>query len=421
MRILARILVGVLILVAMLGGLVILVTQGEPLVPGSSALDEAQRAWARGWIKTHDPRRRPYGKRTVVAVSEAEASLLANYLISRLGPGQAQVRIGPGRAELLASIGLPWNPGGAWLNLGLDLAVAGGLPQVQAARVGGLPLPQGLAKALAERAMEGLSRARVLESLDLTPGRAVVAYTWRRGVLDTVGTHLLAPDDQARVLFYQAEALALAAKGPAGKPLPLADLLTRLLVRAQARSLGADPVAENRAVLAATAAFANRRLVRDLDAGDSGAAAPPMPQVLLRGRGDLAQHFATSAAVAAQGSSLISDAVGLYKELTDANGGSGFSFADLAADRAGVRFAELATGGRDGALRVQRAAASGLAEDDFMIDIQGLPESIGKGRFQRLYGGTQGAGYRALVEKTEARIGRLPVHRPAQRPAAGQG
>lgn len=416
MGILSRLLAVVVLLAAGLVGLVALVSEGRPLVaagsePGGAALDDGQRAWARRWLRANDPRGLPDGAKVSLSISEAEATLLANYLIAPLDTGRASVTIGHGRAELLGSIRPPWNSSGAWLNLSLELVAGSGLPEIQAARVGGLPLPAGLIRLLAGRALEGLSRARVLDALALTPGQARVAYTWRRGAVDAVGTNLLAPEEQALVLLYQADAMALAAAGASAQPLPLAELLTGLLRKAQARSKGGDPVVENRAALAAAFAYANRRLVRDLAAGAGPARQPPMRSVVLRGRRDLAQHFTSSAMVAAQGSSLVSDAIGLFKELSDSDGGSGFSFVDLAADRAGVRFAELATGDAIGATQVEVAAVTGLDEDDFMIRIEGLPEAIPRVRLEQVYGGTRGDAYRRLVGVVEARIGRLRLYR----------
>ena len=52
---------------------------------------------------------------------------------------------------------------------------------------------------------------------------------------------------------------------------------------------------------------------------------------------DLAQHFIASAAITSSINGQIAKAVGEEKELNDANGGSGFSFIDLAADKAGTR------------------------------------------------------------------------------------
>ena len=114
-------------------------------------------------------------------------------------------------------------------------------------------------------------------------------------------------------------------------------------------------------------------------------------------------------------------AVGLFKELADANGGSGFSFADLAADRAGVHFAELATGDAPGAALVQRSARAGLGEADFMIDLKGLPEALSSTQFERDYGGTQGESYLALVEHIERRIAGLRLYRLAQGHPEGEG
>jgi hypothetical protein len=139
-----------------------------------------------------------------------------------------------------------------------------------------------------------------------------------------------------------------------------------------------------------------------------------MHPITLAGRRDLAKHFTSSAALAAQGGSLFSDAVGLFKELTDANGGSGFSFPDLAADRAGVRFAELATGGPQQAGLLQHAARAGLAEGDLMIELQGLPEALTREQFERDYGGTQGEPYLALAEHIERRIDGLRLYRLVQ-------
>ncbi len=63
----------------------------------------------------------------------------------------------------------------------------------------------------------------------------------------------------------------------------------------------------------------------------------PHWRTLLRGRADLRLHFVYAAALQVLAEEGLSYALGELKELLDANrGGSGFSFADLAADRAGT-------------------------------------------------------------------------------------
>jgi hypothetical protein len=137
--------------------------------------------------------------------------------------------------------------------------------------------------------------------------------------------------------------------------------------------------------------------------------------VLLDGRVDLAQHFMTSAAIAIRGGDTLSELSGLFKEVADSRGGSGFSFADLAADRARSRFALLATRDPEGARAIQALARRGLAEGDFMPATAGLPEGLNHA--QRVAGLSSPASptYRRLTSQIERRIDALPVHRGAVR------
>ena len=51
--------------------------------------------------------------------------------------------------------------------------------------------------------------------------------------------------------------------------------------------------------------------------------------MLLNRRDDFPKHFIISAALAAHAGTPLSDAVGVYKEIADSRGGSGFSFGTL--------------------------------------------------------------------------------------------
>ncbi len=74
--------------------------------------------------------------------------------------------------------------------------------------------------------------------------------------------------------------------------------------------------------------------------------------MLLHGRHDLPRHFMGSAAIAVSGGGALSQAIGLFKEIDDSRGGSGFSFVDLLADRVGTRFGSLAVASRASARRI---------------------------------------------------------------------
>src|SRR5690606_20008342 len=66
----------------------------------------------------------------------------------------------------------------------------------------------------------------------------------------------------------------------------------------------------------------------------------------MQGRPDLAKHFFVSANILALVGPGTANSVGLAKELVDADGDSGFSFADMSANRAGVHFGQRVLGGK---------------------------------------------------------------------------
>ena len=123
--------------------------------------------------------------------------------------------------------------------------------------------------------------------------------------------------------------------------------------------------------------------------------------VTLDGRDDFPKHFLISAAIAAEAGSPLADAIGLYKEVEDSRGGSGFSFNDIAADRAGTRFGELAV---KAPRKLQAALAAGVRERDFMPNVSDLPEFMPEAEFKTRYGGIGAPAYQKMMADIEARI-----------------
>jgi hypothetical protein len=119
-------------------------------------------------------------------------------------------------------------------------------------------------------------------------------------------------------------------------------------------------------------------------------------------------HYLISAALAAEAGGPFADAVGVFKEVLDARGASGFSFNDLAADRAGTRFGLLAR--RSPAL-VQARLAAELRDEDLLPDIRDLPESLRPAEFTARYGAIGSPAYQRLLADIEARLDRLPLYR----------
>ena len=125
----------------------------------------------------------------------------------------------------------------------------------------------------------------------------------------------------------------------------------------------------------------------------------------LLGRPDWPKHYALSAALAIIEHPLVSDAGGLMKEQLDSlTRGSGFSFGDLAADRAGVRFAQAATSSEQVAYAMQMRLQRGFSIAEFFPSANDFPENLTVEQFRDHFGGVGTKRYREEVKRIEAEL-----------------
>ncbi|HSW03456.1 hypothetical protein [Aquabacterium sp.] len=371
--------------------------------------------------RLHDPRRAAIGQLRRVPLSERDVDLLVYQAARRWLRADTQVRLHTGRMLLQASVAAPL---GAWLNIELTLLQIGELPVVERLRVGRLPLPASWAlpvlRAVAERRgvqTDALLAVDWIERVSISSGRLMISYRLGPDTLNRLRAALVAPMDQQRLRAYS-DRLAMLANEVSGNEVSMARLLPPLMALAAERSAAAsaagstasgDAAAENRAALLTLTFYANHRPLGLVVPAAYGWPRPRPLHVTLQQRHDLPLHFLISALIAAESGTPLADAVGLWKELADARqGGSGFSFNDLAADLAGTRFGERAV--RE-PLRLQARLAAGAQEADWMPAASDLPESLPEAEFLARYGGIGGAGYQRLLAEIEARVAALPVLR----------
>lgn len=205
----------------------------------------------------------------------------------------------------------------------------------------------------------------------------------------------------ARAQGGTADAGALAAAYCAIAETPQSDLAT-LVRRAAAPAPPAGTALEdhNRVLLAAIA----MRTVPEYRDKLAGAALPLIARCIandtpltLRGRPDLAKHWALSAALAATLGGQVARSMGTWKELADSTGdGTGFSFVDLAADRSGERFAIAAM---DPALaRAVHIRLGAMTEAQMLPrDLLARPEGLDQTAFERDYTNVTSPEYAAAV------------------------
>lgn len=336
---------------------------------------------------------------------------------------------------LLAALSwqIPPNSSGPFLNASARLLPSTRGLEVDRMRVGSVPVPWALAKPVVRLALGlalGWDNGRValdmVEGVELSGDRVVVRF---RPVADyperlvSVRRHLQAVRDEAAVVgdpvlvrAYLDEIVAIAEGRTPGVVEPLSTYLRPVFASARRRSASGSAVDENRAALMALAIYFGTSRFELL----TGPVRSPEAQrhfsrawsTTLAGRRDLRLHFVYSAALKLAADSGVSFALGEFKELLDAGrGGSGFSFADLAANRAGIRFAEKATSSEAAARRLQELLAGDSAESAFFPPLGDLPEGLAQARFEAEYRDLEAPAYRGLIAEIDRRIDGLPLYR----------
>ena len=198
---------------------------------------------------------------------------------------------------------------------------------------------------------------------------------------------------------------------------PSFDLcLKTVFTLARDRSTQSNPVMENQATILALGMLLGHPQIEELLGfivvdGDDDTAREVLRSVAIRGRSDWVTHFCVSAAIAVLSDETFSDATGLLKEEVDASaGGSGFSFSDLLADRAGTTFAITATRDEAAARAMQDRLVYGFRIEKIFPPTVGLPEGISDAELQSRYGGVNGEGYRLISQEIERRIATCPAY-----------
>jgi hypothetical protein len=195
-----------------------------------------------------------------------------------------------------------------------------------------------------------------------------------------------------------------------------ADAMQLAFSFAEDNSHNSDPVQANKAaVLALGIIFGDEKIAKithsEIEPEWRVQIESLRQRVTLRNRADSPRHYWVSAALVITTDESRAMTVGLGKELLDANpGGSGFSFVDLAANRAGILLALAATRDETSARATQMMIVQEkLQADDYCPKIEDLPEGISRDQFQSVYGGIGGVITRELRSEIDRRMTTMAV------------
>ncbi len=363
--------------------------------------------------RRHDPRRASFGEPARLDVTERDLELMLNHAAHRLLGQRVRLALEAGEAVLTTSGPAPALPllAGRWINLELRLRQADGLPALSAWRVGRLPLPTALAAPLLRwaAARQDLALAgQVVRQVRFGHDVLSLDYVWQPETSQRLMSLLTPQAEQERLRAYSDLLVSLTHRHGPAWTIPLPDLIAPLFDLARQRSLTHDAAQENRAAILTLALYATGQSLGRLVPAARGWPQPRRLQVLLNGRNDFPQHFLVSAALAIESTTPLTNAVGLYKEIADSRGGTGFSFNDLAANRAGLRFGEFALREPE---RLQGLLSRGVSELSLMPDVRDLPEFLSAAEFARRYGRIGSPDYERLMADIERRVDGLALYR----------
>jgi len=413
------------VLLAAVAGVWLAARSSSPAVPLAGDPDrEDETALREVFQAIGDPRDLPEGEVLELRLTQRQVSALGAEASSRRQRVSARARLLEEAVEvtLSAESPRPWIT--PYVNLRVTLSGPPDAPVVESATLGDLPIPAALGQAmfdygLAEfRSRDPIANAALeaVEEVEYGADALTVRVRWTPEVRDRIleaGRAIVRGEiDPARIAVY-ADALREALAAADGEAHHLTDLLRAVFVRARDRVDGGE--APRREIETAFLVLALYSVEVPLDEalGVDAAAGLPQHVVTIYGRTDLPRHFLVSAVTTLFADRAVADALGLAKELRDAEDvdGSGFSFRDLAADRAGTRLLREATESEARMRALIDRLARPFGESDLVPRVHDLPEGMNAEQFAAAYEDTESERYRALVARIDARTDECDVHR----------
>ncbi|RIZ68057.1 MAG: hypothetical protein D0528_08880 [Methylococcales bacterium] len=384
-----------------------------------------------GWKLTHDDVVRAQkilheGAKTKpddigsIELTQPDLNLAANYLLNRYSKSAVNIELRSHVLRFTVTTTLPKNSFGEYLNISFRLGNdnPNELPTLTKFKAGKLLLPAKLAGFVIDTIIQNTSlknyvilATRPIKTITIDPEKLSISYYSSMDTMIQARNFLTDGTENPDLDIYQKKLAEIIAQHNPNWRLSLADLLKPLFELALQRSTLENAIEENKLAIIAVNNYVNRKETKKFFSFPaSNLTDQTRYPTFLYKRIDLAQHFIGSAAITASVNGQIAKVVGEEKELSDANGGSGFSFIDLAADKAGTKLGEIATSSPENARKIQQAMANIKDYSDFMPDPTDLPEHMNDAEFKQRYQSIDSLVYQALSNQIDARIAAIPLY-----------
>jgi hypothetical protein len=406
--------------------LTMLAIERTPLVVGNGQSMFDDISDAKDILKRFDPRMMDANRTTKVSVTDREISMALAAAFARVAPLACEVDAIDGGVAIrgTAELPIPETFLGRYLNVEVIVEQSNSELVVSRISIGALSIPSWIVKPLTIYTLDWLIGAGKgepiydsIRSVEVDGDLITVAFQPPPNLVADVkaaagrAVHL-GNADAVRAYYRKLTDVSIAKLG--ARTVSLADYIGPLFSLAKSRSASSSAAEENRAAILALAMyFGDSRfelLLRDVKTADLSDGGFDTENVKLERRHDWVQHFVTTAGIQVAAGSGISNFIGEAKEVKDAEGPSGFSFTDIAADRTGVRFAEVATASESSARRVQNALAGAVAESDFFPKVSDLPEGLSESEFKAVYGDLDSRPYNSMIRAIDSRIAKVALY-----------
>ncbi|MFM8341712.1 MAG: hypothetical protein ACKN9F_05790 [Methylomonas sp.] len=349
-----------------------------------------------------------------ISLNSKDLNIAVSYLINHYIESTTAIRIDPDRIAFQIAIFVPKSLWGRYLDFSFNIRQNQNGIYLKSLKIGEISIPDKAANWLIAFIVHNtvlndywqLAR-EYIKDVQITPQSLDISYLGSL-VEQTKQLAIKKHKDYPSLHIYQQQINDIINIHDPDWRLSIMELLNPLFTTAFQRSDESTAINENRAVIIAVASYVFKgELRRYLPIGLIYNKEYP---VFAYKRIDIPQHFIAAALLAAVDSTVLTQQLSVDKEVGDAQHGSGFSFIDLLADKAGIRFGQMATASPEQARKLQQLLANNKDYASIIPNVQDLPEHMDEDTFKQRYSEVGSPAYQAIIEQIEARIRELAIY-----------
>ena len=354
--------------------------------------------------------------RKTLSLSERDLNLALSYLLNNYIHSTSKINVSKDLLDFKISLLLNNNDFGKYLNLSFKLTKHQGYPAINSLQIGKIKIADEFAGTILENIIKYtplndyyILAAQHIKEIQISTAGLTISYISSADLKSQKKLSLNNTNYQP-IIFYQQHITKIISQHDPKWRLSLAELLQPLFKLAYHRSTFTNAISENRAVLIAISTYVNKNEIQAFLPIDISPSTQRQYAASLYQRTDMAKHFMASAVLAATGAGTLAQILGQEKELSDAKQGSGFSFIDLAGDRAGLRFGATAVESEAQARKLQKNMANIKDYTAFMPEVRDLPENMNDSTFKQIYRSIYSSKYQRMLKRIDLRISGLTIY-----------